>query len=397
MQSFPRRPSEQAFLRERESKLRHRLLVREQLSLADPLSPALVAMESYPLPHHGATVHLALFHPIHNAAALRSRLVSASTLPQDEVGNRERSAVDFAFVDARMVRPSPPAPCPAGPHTLTLASALADHLEAPSPHGGAAGAPRPGRRRAQDQDAPLRGTVDARAGHQRELPLFFPSSSSSSRPSTWTSSLCCDVRANPVRTARHRSPTRSSTLASRRPLRRSSSSTSPRPPSRPPRARARRARTSCGACRRPSRVDWCRSMRSDELRAARSTTRRCARSVPLALPPPSSSALSALTARTRADVPHTLHLVSLHAGVQAQPGHGAQGLAGGLGRGEGDARPPRHVDGRAQGRHVRGAASHSSIHGAGHCRRSRSVRRTARARSTRCVPGPFLRAPLPEP
>ncbi|KPV77462.1 uncharacterized protein RHOBADRAFT_51312 [Rhodotorula graminis WP1] len=60
-------------------------------------------METYPLPHHQATVHLALFHPIHNAAALRSRLVSASTLAQDEAGNRERAAVDFAFVDARMI------------------------------------------------------------------------------------------------------------------------------------------------------------------------------------------------------------------------------------------------------------------------------------------------------
>ncbi|GAA5889579.1 hypothetical protein JCM8208_001064 [Rhodotorula glutinis] len=60
-------------------------------------------MESYPLPHYGATVHLALYHPIRNAAALRSRLVSASTLPPDEAGNRERAAVDFAFVDARMI------------------------------------------------------------------------------------------------------------------------------------------------------------------------------------------------------------------------------------------------------------------------------------------------------
>ncbi|GAA5851853.1 hypothetical protein JCM9279_001908 [Rhodotorula babjevae] len=60
-------------------------------------------METYPLLHHRATVHLALIHPIHNAAALRTRLVSASTLPQDEAGNRERSAVDFAFVDARMI------------------------------------------------------------------------------------------------------------------------------------------------------------------------------------------------------------------------------------------------------------------------------------------------------
>jgi EKC/KEOPS complex subunit CGI121/TPRKB len=61
-------------------------------------------MESYPLPHLSTTVHLALFSPLANAAALRTRLVSASQLPANEEGERERRAVDFAFVDASRVR-----------------------------------------------------------------------------------------------------------------------------------------------------------------------------------------------------------------------------------------------------------------------------------------------------
>lgn len=75
-----------------------------------------ITMESYPLPYHGYTVYVALFARLQNAAALRQRLVTASTLPADEDGDetlpadedgdRERAAVDFAFVDAKMVRGS---------------------------------------------------------------------------------------------------------------------------------------------------------------------------------------------------------------------------------------------------------------------------------------------------
>ncbi|GJN89744.1 hypothetical protein Rhopal_002733-T1 [Rhodotorula paludigena] len=60
-------------------------------------------MESYPLPYHGYTVYVALFARLQNAAALRQRLVTASTLPADEDGDRERAAVDSAFVDAKMI------------------------------------------------------------------------------------------------------------------------------------------------------------------------------------------------------------------------------------------------------------------------------------------------------
>lgn len=61
------------------------------------------AMESYPLPYAQSTAYLSLY-AVRNAAELRSRLVAASQLPDDERGNEERRAVDFAFVDAKMVR-----------------------------------------------------------------------------------------------------------------------------------------------------------------------------------------------------------------------------------------------------------------------------------------------------
>lgn len=59
-------------------------------------------MESYPLPHHSANLSIALFD-ISNAAALRSRLVAASTAVGEE-GDHERERLDFAFVDGSMVR-----------------------------------------------------------------------------------------------------------------------------------------------------------------------------------------------------------------------------------------------------------------------------------------------------
>ncbi|GAA5823652.1 hypothetical protein JCM11251_000712 [Rhodosporidiobolus azoricus] len=60
-------------------------------------------MESYPLHYASSTVHLALFSPLPNAAALRQRLIAASTLSAEEGGDEERRKVDFAFVDAGMV------------------------------------------------------------------------------------------------------------------------------------------------------------------------------------------------------------------------------------------------------------------------------------------------------
>jgi EKC/KEOPS complex subunit CGI121/TPRKB len=60
-------------------------------------------MEVYHFPHLGASVHAALFHDVQNAASLRARLVKASTMTGEE-GVTERAAVNFAFIDARLVR-----------------------------------------------------------------------------------------------------------------------------------------------------------------------------------------------------------------------------------------------------------------------------------------------------
>ncbi|GAA5993701.1 hypothetical protein JCM10908_001336 [Rhodotorula pacifica] len=59
-------------------------------------------MESYPLSYAQSTVHLCLF-AVRNAADLRARLVAASQLAEDDEGNKERRAVDFAFIDAKMI------------------------------------------------------------------------------------------------------------------------------------------------------------------------------------------------------------------------------------------------------------------------------------------------------
>jgi EKC/KEOPS complex subunit CGI121/TPRKB len=63
-------------------------------------------MESFAYPHFNSTAHVALFKHVTNSANLRSRIVRASTLEGIE-GNVERDAVNFAFVDARLVRRHP--------------------------------------------------------------------------------------------------------------------------------------------------------------------------------------------------------------------------------------------------------------------------------------------------
>ncbi|GAA6008938.1 hypothetical protein JCM11491_003840 [Sporobolomyces phaffii] len=60
-------------------------------------------MESFPLDYAGSTVHAALFRRVENAAQLRQRLIAASTLPDDQPGDDERRAVDYAFIDAAMI------------------------------------------------------------------------------------------------------------------------------------------------------------------------------------------------------------------------------------------------------------------------------------------------------
>ena len=63
-------------------------------------------MEIFAFPHFNSTAHVTLFKHVTNAANLRSRIVRASTLEGIE-GDMEREAVNFAFVDARLVRRRP--------------------------------------------------------------------------------------------------------------------------------------------------------------------------------------------------------------------------------------------------------------------------------------------------
>jgi EKC/KEOPS complex subunit CGI121/TPRKB len=60
-------------------------------------------MESFDYPQFSSTVHVALFKHVTNAAKLKARIVRASTSEGTE-GQVEREAVNFAFVDARLVR-----------------------------------------------------------------------------------------------------------------------------------------------------------------------------------------------------------------------------------------------------------------------------------------------------
>ncbi|KAH9843501.1 CGI-121-domain-containing protein [Rhodofomes roseus] len=52
--------------------------------------------------HLPAHIHLALFHPVSHAAQIRARIVRASQLEGPE-GDAEREAVNFAFIDARLI------------------------------------------------------------------------------------------------------------------------------------------------------------------------------------------------------------------------------------------------------------------------------------------------------
>ncbi|KAI0693469.1 kinase binding protein CGI-121-domain-containing protein [Cytidiella melzeri] len=57
----------------------------------------------YPqFPQSQATVHIALFSNVKNAAQLRTRLIQAATMQGPE-GDVEREAVNFAFIDARLI------------------------------------------------------------------------------------------------------------------------------------------------------------------------------------------------------------------------------------------------------------------------------------------------------
>lgn len=57
---------------------------------------------SYQYPQFPSSSHIALYSTVANAAQLRSRIIKAATAVGDE-GDREREAINFAFVDAKMV------------------------------------------------------------------------------------------------------------------------------------------------------------------------------------------------------------------------------------------------------------------------------------------------------
>ena len=62
-------------------------------------------MESYTYKHFPdriSNVFIALFSSVKNAAELRTRIVKAATMEGRE-GDAEREAVNFAFIDAKLV------------------------------------------------------------------------------------------------------------------------------------------------------------------------------------------------------------------------------------------------------------------------------------------------------
>lgn len=66
-------------------------------------------METYTLPFvppNVGTVHIAYFEDVSNAAAIKKRLIDAARTEGEE-GERARAAVDFAFIDADLVRVYP--------------------------------------------------------------------------------------------------------------------------------------------------------------------------------------------------------------------------------------------------------------------------------------------------
>ncbi|KAF4574507.1 hypothetical protein EYR36_005849 [Pleurotus pulmonarius] len=62
-------------------------------------------METFTNPHFPknlSVAHVALYASVKNAKELRSRIIKAATLEGDE-GEQERQAVNFAFIDARLI------------------------------------------------------------------------------------------------------------------------------------------------------------------------------------------------------------------------------------------------------------------------------------------------------
>ncbi|KAG8901426.1 hypothetical protein FRB99_005314 [Tulasnella sp. 403] len=63
-------------------------------------------LESYSYPHFGPDlqhVYIGYLRNIRNAESIRSRIIKAAAAPADVVGDCEREAVNFAFIDAKTI------------------------------------------------------------------------------------------------------------------------------------------------------------------------------------------------------------------------------------------------------------------------------------------------------
>ena len=74
------------------------------LAFSSFLSATMHSFRYSHFPDDCSAVHVALFTNVKNSADTRSRIVRASQLEGPD-GETEREAVNFAFVDARLVRP----------------------------------------------------------------------------------------------------------------------------------------------------------------------------------------------------------------------------------------------------------------------------------------------------
>lgn len=59
-------------------------------------------MESFSFPQFQSQVHVALYVDVKNAPQIRKRIIGAAVAHGEE-GEQERQAVNFAFVNARLV------------------------------------------------------------------------------------------------------------------------------------------------------------------------------------------------------------------------------------------------------------------------------------------------------
>ncbi|KAL0949847.1 hypothetical protein HGRIS_009880 [Hohenbuehelia grisea] len=59
-------------------------------------------METVTYPELGSSAHFALFTSLKNPGALRERIIKAATL-EGKDGDKERAAVNFGFIDARLI------------------------------------------------------------------------------------------------------------------------------------------------------------------------------------------------------------------------------------------------------------------------------------------------------